>query len=277
MDLLNGFQDIILNCDNKEHIKESLEVYKNYLNTLVSLSSNNRIIFLNALKKKELTNNQEMECQDSFLAELDSEYNGNDSIEFMTNILLDTNNFSKEKIKMIHRILMRNTKDDYALNKNYRERVVSVYEYHYGKGIVSYIPPVPEEINKYMRTIIKYLNHNSKECEENVLLKPIVSHAYIAALQPFDNGNTRLARLLQYGEIFKLTRDILDIRIEKPALYFSEIYLLSGSDYRLKIKELVETQEWNQWIKYNLYKIDDQLHYNNNQLEKYKERVIRKN
>lgn len=276
MDLLDNFQNIVLDNHNKEHIKETLEEYKRYLNELSLLTSANRLIFLNALKKQELVNNQEMNCEDSFLVELDSEYNGNDSIEFMTNILIDTNNFSKEKIKMIHRILMRNTKDDYPENRPYRQNDTTVSRINNGQIIVSYVPPMPEEINSYMRTLIKYLNHNNKEDEDIILLKPIIAHAYIAALQPFDNGNTRLARLLQYGEIFKLSRDILNAKLEKPALYFSKNYLLSGKDYRLRIRELVYTEEWNEWIKYNLYKIDDQLYYNGNELIKYKNNVLGK-
>lgn len=275
MDLLDNFQNIVLDSYNKEHLKESLEEYEKYLNELLKISYNDRIVFLNTLKRQELINNQEMNCEDSFLAELDSEYYGNDSIEFMTNILLDTNNFSKEKIRKIHRILMRNTKDDYPENRLYRQEEAFIGAKYNDKVVVSYIPPSPGEINCYMRTLIKYLNHNNKE-EENILLKPIVAHAYVAALQPFANGNTRLARLLQYGEIFKLSRDVLDIRLEKPALYFSKTYLLSGIDYRENIKELVDTKEWNQWIKYNLYKIDDQLYYNGNELTKYKNNVLRK-
>ena len=101
--------------------------------------------------------------------------------------------------------------------------------------------------------------------------KPIVEHFFIAALQPFGNGNTRLARLLEYGKIFELTREKIDSKLNSPALYMSKNYLLTGNVYRDLISLVVQDpsqENIDRWFKYNLNAIDEQLYYCDNKVRK---------
>ena len=95
-------------------------------------------------------------------------------------------------------------------------------------------------------------------------------HALVAYIQPFGNGNTRLARVLQHGKIWHMTNTRLDKELELPILYLSKHYLQSRPQYRELISKIANNQDWNSWINYNLNMTDENLYWSQENLKKVK-------
>lgn len=274
MEALDRLRDYQADINTLEHLRDTLEEYKRYLDAIEKLSPPFKEAYLRLIAKNELVNNQEMEHEDEFLIQLGLEIDGEkkkNSISVMTDSILENKPLSITKFKQLHRLLIRGTSDDIERNYDIRDFETYVHEFVDGVEKVSYIPPTPTEIRPYLRNIIKYLNESDTTKEDTVLLNSILIHFYIAALQPFGNGNTRLSRLLEYGSIFKLTRDILHSEITSPALFASGRYLVSRKNYRDYISLLVNAptdENFNRWLNYNLNMLDEQLTFNSFELQK---------
>lgn len=274
LDLINEYK---LDSINKDHMDYTLKEYKEYMYSLMNLTKRQRDVFLNTLKYLELRNNQEMEHEDPFLIELELNSccgKSRSSIDIATSMVLEDQPLSTRKIEQIHRLIIRGTSDDVQRNYCIRDFDTYVYEVNNGVEEISYVAPCKEEIVPYLKKLYKFLAEKGKYGELEVFYKPILEHFYIAALQPFGNGNTRLARLMEYAGIFKLSRNILNFKIEKPALYMSKNHLLTKKSYRDNIARVAlnpSCETMNKWVNYNLNMIDEQLNYCNNVLyKKYK-------
>ena len=275
MEVLDKIFDYKINSDTDYYIEETLEEYKLYLKLLEQLEPKLRKAFFRTIKSSEIINNHEMEHEDGFMIQLQMNSNANGmpktSIDVMTDFVLNNKNMTIKDFEKIHRLLIRGTSDDISRNYPIRNFDTKVYEITDGKERVQYIPPAPEEIQKYLTKLFDFMN-NLEDCtEKDIFYKSILEHFYISALQPFGNGNTRMARLIEHSEIFKLSRKTLGSTIEQPALYVSKNHLMTRKTYRDSIARLVSepTEEnFNKWFNYNLNTINEQLYFCNNALKK---------
>ena len=273
MEALDKIRDYNLDSNTVSHLDDTLDNYKMYLKKLSGLAPFHRKMFLSTLERNEIINNQEMEHENPFLVQLSlASENGvkKSSIAVMTDSIINNQPLTIRKLQQLHRLIIRGSEDDIERNYPIRYFDTYVYEVINGRDKVSYFAPSPEEIRLYLKDMIKFLSESGKE-EKDVLLNSIILHFYISALQPFGNGNTRLARLVEYGSIFKLSRDILGFKIKAPALYASASYLQTRKMYRDSIADLVNypnDDSFNKFVNYNLNTMDEQLYFNNNVLDK---------
>lgn len=274
MEALDKINEYKLNSNVEFHMQDSIESYITYLNMLSELSPTKRQVFLNTLKNNEIVNNQEMEHENPFLVQLELEASSskkNTSIDIMTDSILESKPLNIRKIEQLHRLIIHGTNDDKPENYKIRDKEAHVSEVNDGIEKVCYYAPSPEEIKPYLSKILEFLNNEDNKKEQDVFYNSILTHFYIAALQPFGNGNTRLARLIEYGSIFKLSREVLGSKIKSPALFVSKNYLMTRASYRDNISKLVNEpsdDNFNNWVNYNLNMIDEQLYFCNNVLEK---------
>lgn len=273
MEALDKIRDYKLNSNVEFHLEDTLDTYKSYVENINNLTVSQRKAFLNAIKSNEVINNQEMEHEDPFMVQLElAASNGKKrtSIDVMNESIINDQPLTIRKMEQLHRLLIRGTSDDVERNYKIRDFDTYVYEVIDGFEKVSYIPPSPDKIRPYLKDMIKFLGESNND-EKDILLNSILIHFYVAALQPFGNGNTRLARLIEYGSMFKLSRDILDTKIKSPALFLSSRYLATKKQYRDSIATLAvcpTDDNFNKWVDYNLNMVDEQLYYNNSALEK---------
>lgn len=278
MEALDQIKDIKISDNIKLHVDDSMEQYYNYIKLLENLSEKELKAFLRTLMKSELINNQEKENEPSLLMEFESELEKNTSIEMLANIINKKKNITLEDIIKIHKKLLLGTSDDQEKNYPYRYYPTKVGRMEGNVEIISYIPPLPDEVILYMEQILEYYNNDSNIDSLDVFLRPIIIHAYLVLLQPFGNGNSRLARLIQYGKIFELTNKFFQKDFKIPIMYLSKNYLISGRTYRGYIGRIAEFHNddvWNKWFQYNLNMIDEQLYYLKNNLESYCRRRIK--
>jgi len=270
--IVDNIDRIKLSTKVIDHLEYTLDDYKEYLDMLKHLDEKTLKYFLVTQKKQEIVNNQEAELQPSFLIALYQMHQRKDSIDIVMKHFED-GNITMSELKKLHRVVIKGTEDDIEANYDFRSdnnKWVGGFDGN-GNRIIDYIPPDYNEIKPMLEKVLYYLNNDiNDEVLDNLLIKPFVTHAIIAYIQPFGNGNTRLSRVLQHGKIWQMTKEQLDSDLALPALYLSKNYLQTRSQYRDLIRDVAINSDWDRWINYNLNMIDEQLFYSKNNIQKLK-------
>lgn len=89
-----------------------------------------------------------------------------------------------------------------------------------------------------------------------------------------EDGNTRLARTLQHIKLQTLTNELFTHEynlspFNLPAIYFSKNYIPFRYEYRKLIEDLAlihGDDEWNKWIEFNLYRMQERIFATDNSL-----------
>lgn len=200
------------------------------------------------------------------------------SIDTMVKYLHGKDRLTSKQFQELHKMTIEGTSDDIKENYPYRtdnEKWVGSYGTN-GSRNIDYMPPDYNDIPELADYILEFLSNDSTNLFDNVFIKPFAAHALIAYLQPFGNGNTRVARLLQHGYIWKESMEKYNLKLESPALFLSENYLMTRQYYRALLKNIAvekDNDAWNKWFNYNLNMVDEQLYKITNDLDEY----VRKN
>lgn len=256
------------------HIEDILKKYEEYLKILIQLEPNKLKLFIKHLKNREIINNQETEMEESFMLELFKLSQRKDSID-ITMKAFEDDSLTIDEIKKIHRIVIKGSSDDLESNHNLRNdnnKWVGSFGTN-GQRKIDYIPPNFNEIEELLSEVLSYLNEQDNTNFINIFIKPLIAHALIAYIQPFGNGNTRLARVLQHCKICASTNKLFNTKFTHPVIYLSKNYLITRGQYRGLIKEIAINKDddaWNKWFRYNLNMIDEQLFFLDKQLNSYK-------
>lgn len=273
MKIFNEFTDLKVYDNTMFHLLETEEAYHNYIEKLIKLSPRELATFVDLLKKNEIVNNQENEYEDPFIVEMRLKEQRKNSISYAASIFNEEHKISKEEFKDVHKLVIKGTTDDKKENYDYRDFPTKVGKTVNGEEIISFIPPNGiKEIDIYISIILQFLNDDTKgRLIDTIFLKPLIAHALIAILQPFGNGNTRVARVIQHTKIMDTTNQLYGMDFKSPILYLSKNYFLTYPVYRGHIGRLAEFQNsdmWNKWFEYNLNMIDEQLYFVNDKLDK---------
>lgn len=272
MDINKEIKNLKIYDSTMFRFNEVEKKYWEYLTLLITFPPEELLLFLEAIKQKEIINNQEIEETNPLLVEMDKLKHATNSIDYLAKIINNNEQFDLLNIKRLHRLVIRGTEDDKNENYNYRKRNIKVGKIVDGKEIISFIPPNYKEVIPLLSEVLKILNQKESLIFDNVFLKPLITHVLIAIIQPFGNGNTRVARLVQYGKILQMTNEKYKTQFSLPTFYLSENYMINGG-YRRRIgmlANLMDNDNWNEWFKYNLNMIEEQIFYLSNEIAKIK-------
>lgn len=281
MEFIQSIKNLKVYDSTMLHLEDTQQAYRDYLQKLLEsgMSERQSLLFLETLKDRELINNQETEQENSFLIELHKLSHKVNSIDLLIKIL-SQGSIDEDNFIALHRLVIGGTSDDILENYNYRSdnnKWVGTFGPSREQKI-DYMPPDFQEIPEKVQFILDYLKQDSECLFDNVFIKPFIAHAFIAYLQPFGNGNTRIARLIQYGAIFEETAKKWNVPLLKPAIYLSKNYLLTRGQYRGLIRDVSiqkGDEAWNRWFDYNLNMVDEQLYKINQDLDMYRRQVIK--
>ena len=144
------------------------------------------------------------------------------------------------------------------------------------KQDAKHIPPKPQELDQYIKDFLSYYND---EFEIKGLTDPLVKaallHVIFIKIHPFANGNGRTARLLLNEYIRTSINKKYNLNFLYPLLNLSSSFIISKSAYNenqnnIIFKEGVDNNEaFNNWIKYILERIEEQLYFLNNRITRY--------
>ena len=242
-----------------------------YLEDILSLSVLRRKQYLKTLKSREIVDTNKLEQEDAYLIEMYMQMHRQHAIDYLLKKQEESSALTKEILIEAHKKLLqgtssnRYTKNDYRTTDNtFVTKSGSAFEIHYFALPTS-------QIEDAMMNLMFY--YNSQVHNEHPFINPIIIHGLIGALQMFDDGNTRLGRTLQSLKMYELLQVRERYDFASPFIYSSRSYLAYRHDYRDKLGEVAicpNEENWDQWIKFNLLRLEEQIFYNRNKLKEYK-------
>lgn len=116
-------------------------------------------------------------------------------------------------------------------------------------------PPAHTIVKDYFEEFIKFINEDHKE--QNQLLSVAIAHHRFTYIHPFDNGNGRMVRLLNYALLIKLGFKVKNGRIINPSSVF---YSDRNKYYQmLGLADSLQEGDTLQWTEYFLFGLKNEL------------------
>ncbi|MBA3860102.1 MAG: addiction module protein [Cyanobacteria bacterium PR.3.49] len=113
-----------------------------------------------------------------------------------------------------------------------------------GNGRTIYTPPVGEGIIRKKLANLEQFIHESGGYDP--LIKLAIVHYQFEAIHPFTDGNGRTGRIINI--LFLLQQDLLKL----PVLYLSHYLIENKNEYYLRLREVTENSQWEEWIMFIL-------------------------
>lgn len=259
-----------------EREAEIADKYITYLDKIYSMPKDIQKKYLDSIKIQEIMDTELYDLEDSYLYALYMAAQNESAMDYLLSERKSISSFiNKEKIIKAHKKLLAETNSKRFAKKDYRtDNEAFVARKKNGEVLISYFSIDYRDIEKAIKHLICYYNGDAHN--KLTLIKPIIIHGLVGAIQMFDDGNARLGKMLQNVKTFELTNKNLGISLESPALYNSRSYADYRSQYREKLGNIViheGNESWNSWINFNLNRIEDQLYYASSKLKEYQKAI----
>ena len=275
LSIFDTIANLVLEDFTLEHEQEAVSSYKEYLENIFSMKKNMQENFLNGIKVKEIIDTQLLEEEDSYLLAVHMQTHRQSAMDYLLKQQQSPfEKLTKEEIIKSHKKLLQGTSTGrkYAEHDYRQDNQAFVAKRKNGEVIIKYFSIDFKNIEEAIMNLTMY--YNDKKLHNNhTLIKPIIIHGLVGALQIFDDGNTRFGRMLQNIKIYELTDMNLKYTLSAPALYSSKSYFNYREQYREKLGKVAinpNNESWNNWINFNLNRMEDQIYYINNKLSEYK-------
>lgn len=273
LDIFKRVQDLTPSEQVLNQISYTEDLYKEYHDMIMSLSSSLRSNYLQILKSEDIINNQVVEKENSFLLALYYSTHPKNAMDEMIRCC-NSEITASEFIKIHDKLLDGTSSED---QKGLREdNLKFVGTYVAGQRQIDYFPILEKDIVKALREYLSLINDKKRvQSKEDAFLKPIIYHGLLAALQLFKDGNTRYARLIQHINLWYYTNQTLGYDFSLPTVYATKQYAAGRASYRGLIKSIAITENddaWNNWIIFNLKCLQNNIWVNQSNIETLKRR-----
>lgn len=264
--------DIVLDDRALGQLEYTLELYQEYLDLLQTFSKTNLEKILKGLRNTEVIDNHVVEREKYDWLINYQETHHSTAINYLIKKLFnEEEQLNPTILAKTHEILMRGTSNEEEILLKFRKGNQHYVGYRENDHVtIEFLPISYDEIKQALQLFCSY--YNQQESDANIAyVKPFIIHGLLASLQVFEDGNTRLARSIQHIKMFQVTRDLFQIPLDLPALYFSKTYIPYRKEYRdliCKIALNPSFETWNEWIIFNLRKVQDQIYFNENNLKR---------
>ena len=283
MEMFNTLDHYVPSEKVKNQVEFTIDIYKELVEQIHEYPEEFQSRFLDFLKRNDVRDNQSIEKEDMFMISFNAMYDK----EFAIDKLLDRYGkvLTSEDFEEIHDLLLAGSSS--SDKKGYRFnnlKFVGVYNpnvpatFRSGDRVIEYFPIDYRQIEAAVDKLLDYYNHHIKDLtnEYDVLIKPMVFHGLVAALQLFQDGNTRYGRLFQSVEMFELLNQQLGLDLPLPIVYATRQYAGFRDQYRNLVKKLVienNEQAWEEWFLFNMNRIQDAIWYNEMKLKELRRRM----
>ena len=259
----------------KGKIEYTMDIYQDLIKQIKDLPPELKLKYLLTLKNADVIDNQVLEEEDSFLISLAQNMDSTTALDIAINHY--GKEFTKEDFIYLHDYLLAGTSssDKQGLRE---DNLKFVGTWENGERNIQYFPIISDDVDKAITKFLKFYNSNidNTEKEYDAVLKPIIYHGLIAALQLFKDGNTRFARTVQHVELWGMLNNIVDKGIEMPIIYATRQYFPFRNQYRELIKNIAiqnSEEAWNEWFNFNLRRIQDNIYKNEENIQIAKQRI----
>lgn len=157
--------------------------------------------------------------------------------------LLKYHDFSHEFFYTMHTALMSGNVE--------KPEVVGAYrttQNYIGKKdkthAITFIPPIPEDVNRLMDNLITYINMPDDHFRP--LVRTAIIHAQFESIHPFMDGNGRVGRMLIPMYLYAKKQ------IDLPCFFISEALERDKIKYYTLLNNIRYKNEWNEWIQFFL-------------------------
>lgn len=274
--------DILDQLNLKNSIKEEVEytndLYANFVKNIRGfLSKEQEQLFLEMLRNADIIDNQSLEKEDSFLIALYRQLTNNKELAINRMISNYGKELSDKEFIYNHDLLLSGTSSDNILGpRDCNSKFVGAFDD--GVRRIDYFPIDYKEINTAIDRFVVYYNKhiNDQTRDYDTYIKPIIYHGLIAALQLFNDGNTRYGRLFQHVELWGMQGNDDKVKTSMPILYATRQYFQYRYQYRDLIKKIVvqnDGEAWCYWINFNLRRMQDGLNVSEDNIKKIKTRI----
>lgn len=117
-----------------------------------------------------------------------------------------------------------------------------------GSGRAIYTPPEGEDVLRQKLHNLETFIHADSSFDP--LIKMALIHYQFEAIHPFIDGNGRTGRIINI--LFLLQQGLLQL----PVLYLSSYLIENKNEYYMRLKNVTEKNEWEQWILFILEGIE---------------------
>ena len=261
--------DTIKNIDVSDklikHLDYTTEILTEHLGEISELKDRKPGLneYLKALKVGDIVDNQSLEKENSFMIGLYMQVKKENAIDKLIKILKQKGEISGTDISRVHNTLLYGTSsEDINLVRNKNDKFVGTVD---NNGIqIDYLPIDYRDIKIALEELAKlYNNRESFNYLDNLLFQPFLIHGLFGAFQIFNDGNTRMGRLMQHALLWQLINENTEYNFDNPPIYATRSYFPYRGEYRDRIASLVidnNSEAWNKWFDFNLNRIEDQIY-----------------
>jgi Fic family protein len=150
-----------------------------------------------------------------------------------------------------------------------------------GKRIIDYFPIDCKYVYEAAdRIALLYNDRLTGSQFDNVFLQPFLIHGLLGGLQIFNDGNTRMGRIMQHALMWQLINERTKFNFDMPVVYATRSYYPFRHKYRDNITKLVtdgSNYVWNDWFDFNLDRIEDSIYAGRENVKTLKRKLNYKN
>lgn len=237
----------VLRGDVPPYIFFQLKDIFHILETLGSARIEGNNTTLSEYVEKIIENNEKNNESDKEIENL------NKAIEFIEKNTTKTTDINRAYISQIHKILTNGlTPPPYGEGSNFPGQLRKVDVSIKKSG---HTPPNYVILNDCFEQYLDFIN--ATHLQQNQLLMVAIAHHRFEYIHPFDNGNGRMGRLLNYAFLIKLGFQVKDGRIINP----SSVFYTDRDKYNemLSCADSLENEDILQWCEYFLLGLKNEI------------------
>ena len=281
LDVLEKVKNLKVSDDVLEHVSDTTKCLKeSYLDVITEFKHTNPGLkeYLNAIKAADIIDNQKMEKENSFLIGLYMQTKKEAAIDKLIKKLKTKGIITGKDIVNIHDTLLFGTSsenDERVRSHNYK---FVGRKFQSGKVEIDYFVLDYKDIPAATKGLADVYNNplGNEKIDSNIFIRPFVVHGLLGALQVFEDGNTRMGRIMQHTLMWQLINEQMEYDFEQPPIYATRSYYPMREKCREKIKNIVvqnDDDAWNDWFHFNLDRIEDQMYCNDENIKSLKRRI----
>ena len=277
IEMINKINELEMTKKLNSHIEYLNEVFLEYLDELLELEGQKPglLEFLKAIRLEDMKANHCLEKENPFLISLYSQMSKQTMMGKLIKYAKENKNLTGKTIFSLHDTLLTGTFSD-GVSSIRTNNNTFVGGYVNGKMEIDYFPIDYHDIYDAANMLANLYNVKlDGELYNNIFIQPFLIHGLFAALQMFNDGNTRMGRVMQHALMWKNIGDLTEYKFDSPPIFATESYFPYRGQYRDKINDLVingDNDSWHRWFTFNLDRIEDAIDFNKRNIKELKRR-----